>query len=390
MKNDSNLGRLVLLDGDHSGRDEMNLAGNPFALLQAASKSGQTHIRREWLRTLASGKTVLASWTVNGDAKLGLPGPSEELLYLVLLQLTREERDTTGLWPQTVHFSRHNVFARLGWSGNSRDYALLRDAFFRLQAVSIQTIYAFHDPRTGGPMPAIAFNLIDSFAFSEEKSARKGRGNAGLSWFKWSDTLHASFEAGNVRSLALDFTLSLDLPISRRLFRLLELLRHAYKPALPEVRMDIFQLRDRLAMTDYKFPSKIREKLAPALAELKERGYLAEVRFDKTGKGAETAVFGFQNIRTSHEPPKPANGPQNVSERPQMPIGEPIESKLEFSHRMAAVFAALPEEFRDELRDEARAGLEPIFWDRLDNPDSPLSLELWQIVEARQHQQRVG
>lgn len=403
MKTEPSDATLVLLSDDHSGRDEMNLAGNPFALLQAASKSGQTQIRREWQRTLASGKTVTAVWEVNGHPKLGLPGPSEETIYLVLLQLTREEREKTGGWPQVVHFSRYNVIERLGWSANARDYLTLRDAFFRLQAVSIQTLYAFFDPRIGGPMPARAFNLIDSFDFGEEKPGRKGQGTLSFSWFKWSDVLHASFEAGNVRSLALDFTLTLHLPVSRRLFRLLELLRHARKPALGHVRMDIFELRDRLAMTEYKYASKIQQVLKPALAELENRGYLGEVQWLKTKHRLEaTFVFASVSVGTTTASPRasdasPISSPQpdsasvgatlntgveaqNVEADNALNFqGEP-ETRQEFAQRMAVVYEQLPHARREVLMERARLGVEAMFWDRLDKAESPMALKLWQLV----------
>lgn len=309
--------KLVLLDEDHSGRDEMNLAGNPFALLQAASKSSQTYIRREWSRTLSSGKVVNATWNVNGDAVLGLPGPNEELLYLVLLQISREQKDQTGEWPQTVHFSRHDLLNRLKWQDGPREYKNLRDGFFRLQAVSIQSEYSFHDPRTGAPMPAIAFNLIDSFGFVDEKKNRRAV-DMPFSWFKWSDIFLNSLRAGNVRSLALDFTLSLDSPISRRLFRLLELLRHARKPPLDEVKLDVFAVRDRLGMTNYAYTSKIKQVLSPAIEELISRGYLASVEYEKV-KRAETAFFRFGTasaIQTVALEAKPLKTPQKRRKLP--------------------------------------------------------------------------
>lgn len=72
----------------HSGRDEMNLAGHPFALLQSPKRQSSTSIYYEWERTINE-RTVTASWRVETPEAYGLPGPEEELLYLVLLQLTR-------------------------------------------------------------------------------------------------------------------------------------------------------------------------------------------------------------------------------------------------------------------------------------------------------------
>lgn len=387
--------KLVLLDEDHSGRDEMNLAGNPFALLQAASKNGQKQIKREWERRLANGKVVKASWEVIGHTELGLPGPFEELLYLILLQLTREIREETGEWHQTVYFSRHNLFSRLGWGGNSRDYASLQSAFFRMRAVSIQAIYSFHDPRTGQPLPTRGFGLIEDFAFAEEKTGPKTKNaELPLSWFKWSDVLYNSFCAGNVRSLALDFTLSLDGAVSRRLFRLLELLRHSKRPAHDKVKLDLIDLRSRLGMAEYKYSSKIKEKLQPATDELTTRGYLEDITYTKE-QGIEYVTFKFASP-TSQKPtktPKPQPDQPATPTTPTLPLDlnttdttTPQPTPQEFAQTAHAIFVTLPESEQAELLDQAKREVSPIWHDRVGQPNSPMSLGLWKLVTER-HQQ---
>jgi hypothetical protein len=378
--------KLVLLDEDHSGRDEMNLAGNPFALLQAASKNGQTFMRREWPRTLANGKTVTASWNVNGDAVLGLPGPQDELLYLVLLQISREQKDVEGQWPVTVHFSRRNVLERMGWQDGAKEYRTLKECFARLQAVSIRAEWSFFDARVGGPVETTGFNLIDAYQLHEEKTRRKvSSTELPFSWFKWSEVLYNSLSAGNVRSLALDFTLSLDMPISRRLFRLLELLRHARKPALDEVSMEVFSVRDRLGMANYSYPSKVKEKLQPAVDELISRGYLASVEYEKV-KRAETALFRFGSVSLAHSPIQTIEAPRMPAKTPRTGSVESKEPESDIradALRCHAVFIALPEAERNELLELAKADVSPIWHDRVGQVDSPMSLGLWLLVTAR-------
>lgn len=118
-----------------------------------------------------------------------------------------------------------------------------------------------------------------------------------LSWFKWSDYLHASFLAGHIRSLALDFLIELENPTAKRLFRLLEKFRCASKPPRREFSIGLFKLRDRLGMTEYRYPSKIKEKLRPALDELLLKGYLGAVEFDKARDGGTLAVFWFGPLK---------------------------------------------------------------------------------------------
>lgn len=302
---------LVLLRDEHSGRDEMNLAGHPFALLQRPRQCNETSIFYDWKRQL-NGREVTASWRVETPAAFGLPGPEEELLYLVLLQLTREaaeQQSTPRDWPLQIKFSRRDVLQRLGWDLGARRYESLDMAFKRLQAVSISAKYAFYDARTKTPINAVGFGILNEYSIADEPRGRKSQDHLPLSHFEWNTTLHTSFLAGNVRSLALDFAISLDHPSSRRLFRLLELLRFASKPPRPKINIGLFKLRDRLGMTPYKYPSKIIEKLKPATQELISRGYLQSCDIEQDATGAPMAVFSFARLAAALPSDVPSSSP---------------------------------------------------------------------------------
>lgn len=324
------LAKLVLLGEEHSGRDEMNLSGNPFALLQPAQKSTQNLLVREFERTLPDGRTVTALWEVAGHPKLGLPGPNEELLMLVLMQLTREAANTEGVWPKTVHFSRYSVLRRLSWEDTSKSYRSLSDAFTRLANMTINTRYAFFDAATKLPLASANFSLLDSTSLVDEPRGRKGEHQLPLSSFTWSERMHDSFLAGNVRSLALEFVLRLELPLSRRLFRFLDSMRWAQKPARREFSISVMNLRDRLGMTPYAYPSKVKEKLMRAHEELRTSGYLAEIGY-RPGASGEMLVcylFGDPTKNTTKGPETPATALEDALEGDSLPVSktEPFSS----------------------------------------------------------------
>lgn len=397
----SPLAQLALLGEEHSGRDEMNLAGHPFALLQAPGRRHSVNeIYYEWPRALPGGKSVMASWRVGTDAAFGLPGPGDELLYLVLLQMTREAariglapgEGEEGVWPQVVPFSRGLLLRQLGWNDGAPGCQALEDSFSRLNAVNITANHAFWDARARAPMSRVGFHILSNFGIMPEPRGRKATDALPLSWFKWDDVIYASILSGNVRSLALDFTLSLESPTARRLFRLLDLLRCAEKPARREFSIGLWKLRDRLGMTPYQHASKIKEKLAGGIKELEATGFLARARFEKTRDGLELAVFSFGNLNPSGVQPGAApSKPLLLGNSYKIPALEAApeesspdtESALQWAQRLSGVYALLPEEERLPLRDLAREGVEPIFWDRLESPDSPMSLGLWELVEER-------
>jgi plasmid replication initiation protein len=407
--------KIVLLGEEHSGRDEMNLAGNPFALLQHDSRHAhQSVIEYEWERKLPNGKLVKASWRVSGDSELGLPGPSDELLYLVLLELTREaaQNEESGAWPQTVAFSRYDLMERLGWGKSARDYRLLRDCFTRLQAVSIRAEHAFWDARTKAPFAAVGFNIIDEYSLADEPKGRKSKTNRGLplSSFKWSDRLHASFQSGNVRSLALSFILSLETPTARRLFRLLEVFRNAQTPPRQSFSIGLIKLRDRLGMVNLRYNSKIKERLQISHDELIARGYLESVEYTKSKDGDILVVYSFGNVKKMDE------NAQSLAPITRTPTGKnivpkekaPAKSRAKSTHkkgnnqpseakgvevlprdirydamRCHSVFQALSETEREELLEIAKQSVSPIWHDRIGQPESPMSLGLWELVAQR-------
>ncbi len=337
----------------------MNLAGHPFALLQSPKRQNETSIFYDWQRTVG-GREVTASWRVETPAVFGLPGPEEELLYLVLLQLTREAAEAAGTpdqWPTVVKFSRGELLRRLGWSDSAEKYSVLSLAFARLKSVSIIAKHAFHDARLGRPADEVGFGILDNFSLVSEPKGRKNQAQLPLSHFEWNTILHTSFLSGNVRSLALDFAIALQYPTSRRLFRLLELLRYASKPPRPQISIGMFKLRDRLGMTDYKYPSKIAEKLAPAVAELIASGYLHGMSVEKDKSGAAMAVFRFF---VSETPKLPGAAP----EAPQSPLAAPqtaLPLSLPGLENWGALLPSFDTPASDELDDPKNAMVDAFF-----------------------------
>ena len=77
--------------------------------------------------------------------------------------------------------------------------------------------------------------------------------------------MQESFAAGNIRSLPIEFALSLELPLAARLFRYLDkhrtgetgTLRHSFE-------IELHRLCEiHLGMKSAKYPSKLKERLLP-------------------------------------------------------------------------------------------------------------------------------
>lgn len=193
-------------------KDEMNMVEHPFASLSKETDARSIEFTWEGQHP-TTGKTVQASWRVSGDPQLGLPTANDERIYLVLMELTRE----TG-WEQTVHFTRHSLLKRLGWSDDKRSYQMLEQGLDRLATVTIHAQNAFWSP-TQKSFYNGTFGILDTAVVTTERAGRKAPSAEPISFFKWNDIMFASLTDGNIRTLDLEFALSLRRPLSLRLYR---------------------------------------------------------------------------------------------------------------------------------------------------------------------------
>jgi hypothetical protein len=256
------------------GKDEMNLIEHPFAVLWQ-KEAGDAVMYYEWdARHPKTGKVLPASWMVAGHREHGLPTSTDERVYLVLLELTRE----AGFKSPTIHFSRYDICKRLGWHINSNAYTMLQAAFDRLIGATLTGKNAFWSPKSQSFLNT-AFHIIESYSINAEAPGRKSQSQTELplSWFKWSDVMFDSFQSGYIRTLDLDFALGLKSDIALRLYRYLD--KKSYD-SRESFEIELFNLGNHLGMKPTLYPSKLKERLQKAHDELIAKGFLQTVHYD--------------------------------------------------------------------------------------------------------------
>lgn len=292
------------------GGDEMNLVEYPFASLWNKEAPG-VKIEHEWeTQHPITGRTVKAVWRAEGSPELGLPGPSDERLYLALMELSREQG-----FVQVVAFTRHDLVKRLGWPHNQHSYRMVSEGFRRLKAVSITSENAFWDASIKS-FRSVGFGIVDNYDIVAEPAGRKKKNGEQselpLSYFRWNDVIFGSVQAGYIRSLDVGFGLSLKGDLALRLFRYLD--KKAYD-GRPHFEIELAALCDRhLGMKPTNYDSTRRARLRAAHEELLARGFLQSVEFApmKTRK-AEKVCYAFSPRRSS----TPTVGSTSAS--PQLP-----------------------------------------------------------------------
>ncbi len=287
------------------GKDEVNLVERPWATLSTRPAVGSL-IEHEWeTRHPITGKTLKAVWTVSGHAKLGLPTTTDEKLYLVLMELTREASSV-----QEVSFVRHDLLRRIGKSPNQRGYAELRASFERLNGVAISSHNAFWDASSKS-FVSTGFSLIDQYQLVDS-SAKGENGELPLSSFRWNDVVFKNIVAGYIRSINLGFALSLELPLSLRLYRYLDKKRFDGKRAFE---IELHKLCDlHLGMAVAKHNSVLKQRLKSAHEELIRRGFLIEVSYlpMKTREGEKVRYSFGVNITDDGEPTAPIDAAPKI------------------------------------------------------------------------------
>src|ERR1700730_15233776 len=96
--------------GPRSGRDEMNLAEYPLALLADRVPKGQ-----KTLQYVNPHGTL----TITGSDAFGLPTAADTDVLIGLIQLTRVRNNFTD---PKVNFTRYELFKLLGWPDESKNY----------------------------------------------------------------------------------------------------------------------------------------------------------------------------------------------------------------------------------------------------------------------------
>ncbi len=260
-----------------SGRDEMNLAEFPFASLTRQGNDQDAFTYEGWI-TDKAGKRLRQRWTVRGAGGLGLPTEYDERVVIALMAISADQ----GFETRKIPFSVYQILQIMGTSRSKRAYESVERSLERLVGVTIYAEGAFWDNGEKSWVKVKSgFHLIDKYWLAyleEDETVREAEGVPG--YFIWSEDIWKSVQDGYIKYLDLNLYFSLNSPIARRLYRFLDK-RMAYQN---EYEIDIFDLSGRLGMARYKYPSKVLEKLQPALDELIAQRFLSDARPVKVGR----------------------------------------------------------------------------------------------------------
>ena len=305
------------------GKDEMNLTEFPIARLGR----NDTRLTIEYEgKTVKDGKVILQKWIASGSAAFGLPTEFAERVLVSLMTLTAR----AGFTERKVPFTIYRVLKMLGLSHNKRNYQAVENALQQLVGVTIYSEGAFYDKANDRRVTTKkGFHVLEEYWLKSQESDEGIIDSEGVNGYViWSERIWASFKAGYIKNLDTDFYYSLNSTLARRLYRFLDK-RMRYQT---EYEIDVFDLAGRIGMMSYPYPSRVVNKLQPAIDELITRSFLAGADAIKVGKytrlrfvRSEVKWFALEGAESLYSDQEGV-GPQEPRVGPEMdPCGPPDE-----------------------------------------------------------------
>ncbi len=255
---------------------ERNLEEYPLFELKARQRGSKARLFERVIEG-EGGVSLKQTWKVIPSGEYGMPGPVDQDVYLAVLQLLEQ----WGGMPEDgeLTFSLYELKKVLGWSDDSGGaYREIRDALVRIQLTGVQSSNAFYSA-ADEQLIADSFNVW-SVHFAQRKKKKNGTGSRAQTTqdhhvLRFHPVFIRNYEAQYLKGLDADFFWGLRMPLSKRLYRLIDLQRAGGL----SWRTDLFAVRDQVPL-DYPYPSQIKRALKKAHEELEEKRFLSGVEYE--------------------------------------------------------------------------------------------------------------
>src|SRR5215217_1821391 len=249
-------------------RVESNLEEYPLFAVKARNRT-ENQLVFERRQQGEGGTELVQRWEVEPPAKLGMPGPFDQDVYLAVLQLL----ELRGGMPRNgeLTFSLYELREILGWSTSGNTYEKIRQSLRRISSTTLTSENAFYSK-------AEERFLSDTFQIWTVHFSRTTRGTTTKErhTLRFHPIFIRNYMAQYLKGLDPGFYWRLPSPLAKRLYRLID---HQRIGGLAW-HTDLSALRQQVPLPNYSYPSEIKRILEPAHAELRERGFLATVLYE--------------------------------------------------------------------------------------------------------------
>ena len=286
------------------GRDELNLAEFPITLLADRVPDGcKTLEFEDTVFDQQANALVTRRLTITGSDRYGLPTAVDDEILVALIQLTKLGNNFTN---RRLTFSRYELVKLLGWGDRGESYDRIEESLNRWMGVTLYYDKAWWDKDIKSWIDA-KFHILESVFLVDQNTRRlrkaKGQQEPLASWFSWNEVVFRSFQAENLKRLDVETYFSLRSSVSKRMYRFLD--KRFYHRARWEFDLKEFA-HEHIGLSRNYAPSKIKEKVQPALDELTAIGFLEplnrEERFAKAGRSNWKIILIQKSVTQEQKP----------------------------------------------------------------------------------------
>jgi hypothetical protein len=212
-------------------------------------------------------------WRISVPEPYELPGTFDQDTWVAVQTLV----NMRGGMPADgkLSFSLYELLEIMGRPDNGQSYKELRESLQRLSATYIYSENAFYS-KDIEKFETRGFNLW-GVQFSHTVNKKLGRASEKHE-LEFHSVVRRSFQAEYLKALDKDFYYSLSSRFAKRLYRLIDRKRHdnlSWSASLE-------QLKELLPLpVSYRYPSKIKAVLTTAHGELREKGFLTEISYER-------------------------------------------------------------------------------------------------------------
>lgn len=216
-----------------------------------------------------------ARWRVIPAPGDRLPGTFDQDVYVELLRRYHEAEEPAD---GAVTFTLHAFLRAMGRRVDGRTYEQLRGALGRLEKTTLESQGVYEMAATG-TRPDVSFTLLTSVAVERRRTLDREQlqlfpsvtaAEPGVARVVIAGALRENLAADHVVSLSSTCYWSLDSPVARRLYRLLEVARADGRLTW---RIALDRLAEQLPLAQ-RYPSHLQRVLQPAHDMLVELGIL--------------------------------------------------------------------------------------------------------------------
>lgn len=184
-----------------------------------------------------------------------------------------------------IHTTPYQILTRAGLDTSGRYYQILNQTLLRLRSTTYKASEAWRDHGRGRWTTA-TFNYLADFEYTSDSDQTELSSSSAIT-IRLADPIVASIRARYTKPLDLEFLTSLERPLTRALYRLIDARR--YNPLSPdeplmEFTVSVTEWAEACKILERK-ATRVRLQLKSAHDELIERKYLSGAEY--TGRGVK-------------------------------------------------------------------------------------------------------